>query len=348
MNGSCNKNKCQKIATKLAFWLTLAISVWGMFAFSVEPLIIQNTLLAEIFAFDVPGESILFTITTSIVVSYIFYFIVVYLPEKQKRENIRPYLTQTVYTLTREMSSIIGNVSRYTKTDNIYNLSKDEFVELVGSIQAGAILVQSQSNYEEYQYLNIAILNDINELFKGIETLEPYFIYLDTEIVSALVEVRRSRDLIGHSEFLANIHNNKRDRTLKCYAEPLFCLKKMSQVIHKANKSILKNNNEYPINSLEGSHIFDDKKIIDNFLSAYKMQFGEKVDVTVDINKSFINVICEAKGKLPVVHQFSNDFRTCTGHVIYLIISKVWRDNPALDKSKLKFSIPLEVEILRE
>lgn len=338
------KNKFRQLFN-FSFWGVLILSIWTLFATSTEPLIINNGILKLIFEFEFTGQSIIHNLAIGVVVSYIFYFIVVYLPEKKKQQDLKPLLKNKIYGIVRNISITIEYIDKYADSDiSIFDMKKDEFTEKVGGIPAGVILCENPSTTEMHDViqLNLKIHQDIITTLRLIDDLQSYMPFLDSECVALLSEIRYSKSL-STLDFLKNLNTEKiKNQHLNVISEYLYQMYDLSRTLQTLNKKILGCEKEYP-KSATCSRVFTGTQLVENFQKAYEQVYNFK-GVNVNINNKSI-IVTHKENQIEIYDIYDINYIYSDWFCIKSLLVKLWKEQPnnKFDRKNI-FYAPLKVE----
>lgn len=173
------------------------ISVYLIFASSSEPIIskIDSPFMYKVFVNSLSGNSIIFNLSMGILVSSIFYFIVVYLPERQKIKDIQPQLEQHISGVITRTWSLVSDVIKYSgKNLELDELTVDEFREACLLVNPKTITQNFHNNgVNSFQkHFGYACANNWNFILSNINDVMHFLPYVDTGIVKILNEIRSS------------------------------------------------------------------------------------------------------------------------------------------------------------
>jgi hypothetical protein len=134
--------------------------------------------------------NVLFNISMSYWVSYIFYVIVAYLPEEKKRTYVRKHVDALVKDIIKKNNSLKDNMKRHT--GNTANMDNDtDIINVMAQIQTNATapIVAYVSgitafNWKEYLELNnTQVIDKCNGLFVYMPYLEPELVLLLSDLI---------------------------------------------------------------------------------------------------------------------------------------------------------------------
>lgn len=185
---------------KIQHWLAigaLLVFIMFMFASSEAPLpsLFQNTPIEKLLVSRLAGNDIVFGLSMGIIVSSIFYLLVVYLPEKRKRLDIAPQIELHVTGVISRIRRIVSNIITHSGLEiNLETLTEDKFVEACGLVNpknvkqklsdGGSRFYQKNLGFGSYAQWELIQIN-INDIMHFLP-------YVDTGMVKILNEIRRS------------------------------------------------------------------------------------------------------------------------------------------------------------
>lgn len=105
----------------------ILISLWGLIASSGDPLFysVNNYFFVSLFLLE---NEVFFNISSGFFVSTIFYMMIVYIPQKIKKKEIRPAINKLIEDVIRKGELVIDSLDQHApsehkiKKDNNYNL----------------------------------------------------------------------------------------------------------------------------------------------------------------------------------------------------------------------------------
>ncbi|WP_394245992.1 hypothetical protein [Vibrio profundi] len=106
------------------------LSSIGVLVASTDPLlsVLQDTLIESILVNDFSGNSIIFNLSIGVLVSTIFYIMMVYIPEKRKQKQIDPTIFNLIEKLISSGSMVALEVSNQANASTRF-ASKKDFTE---------------------------------------------------------------------------------------------------------------------------------------------------------------------------------------------------------------------------
>lgn len=194
-------------ATILSAFLTLVTST--------DPIIkiLENTIFEPIFVNELSGNTIIFNLSIGFLVSFIFYVIVVFLPEKKKKKDLAPEIERNIEIVISRINSIVRDIHRNSGNSfDITNFTKEDFRIACMKINPKNIksnfhgqnmeIFEDDFGYKCFNNWNIA-LGKIDEIMR-------YLPFIDTELVKKLNEIRNSEFSLTYNE-LKNIKKMRND-----------------------------------------------------------------------------------------------------------------------------------------
>lgn len=130
-------------------------------------------------------------VLSSVIASYVFYFIVVHIPRVQDKGSLRPYLQKYIHAVIRDCFSQIKELSKEAGTNlNPNSFTRSELSEAFASINpySDAPLLVGYNDTKHvnwFQYL----LNYKTTTSKSIRRLLAQLLYLDADILATLVAI---------------------------------------------------------------------------------------------------------------------------------------------------------------
>lgn len=191
----------QKILNTV-FWFVEALAIFMMFKSSDEFVIpaFRNTQVENWLSEFSTGNAVIFNLSIGFVVSSIFYFVVVYLPDRRKRALVDPYIFERVeevigriHGLVREILLTAGqpnNNANFTNDNIIDACRKINPKEHISRFHNGpAHIFESHFGYKCFNHWMHAI-STIDDAFKFLP-------YLDAEIVHHFNRIRKCNFNLG-------------------------------------------------------------------------------------------------------------------------------------------------------
>lgn len=185
---------------KLPNWLFIGIvltSLVFMILSSEEPVIpfLQGTFVQSVLVSSLSGNEIIFSLSMGIVVSSIFYLIVVYLPEKQKKSDIVPQINQYISQVVSRSKGFVADVLKHSgKELDLKTLSEEEFLEACKSVNPTEITQKFHDGgagiFE--RHFGYACYNQWQLIEKNINDVMHFLPYVDTGVVKILNKMRSS------------------------------------------------------------------------------------------------------------------------------------------------------------
>jgi hypothetical protein len=190
----------ESLVRKFPKWLFLAlftISSLLVVISSSDPIVpfLENTFAQSLLVNSVTKNSILFNLSMGMVVSSIFYVIVVYLPEKQKLRDIQPQVEQYISgILTRSWSLVSETIKHSGKEYEVSLITEEQFLDACKSVNPQNIMKHFHNNGVSVfqQHYGYACANKWDFILKNINDVMYFLPYVDTGLVKILNEIRNS------------------------------------------------------------------------------------------------------------------------------------------------------------
>ncbi|NNN70726.1 hypothetical protein [Vibrio sp. 3-2(1)] len=166
---------------------------------STDPLVslFAGTVWEKVFVNSISGNGIIFNVSIGVFVSCIFYVIVVYIPDRQKKLDLAPelegHVVQTIeriYSIVRDINQVSSekfDLTDFTKSD-LKKACKSFNPNLVTNKFQGA---QGTPNFVERDF-GFKCANHWAFSIKGIDETMRYLPYVDTGLVKILNQIRNS------------------------------------------------------------------------------------------------------------------------------------------------------------
>ncbi|MBV7297024.1 hypothetical protein [Enterovibrio paralichthyis] len=180
---------------KFLFGLSICFSFLLILVASTDPILncLSGTFIEPLLVNSLSGNSIVFNLSMGILVSCIFYIIVVYLPERQKRKDLAPELDRHVASVIYRVYAIVRDVHYESqKSFDIAKFSEDEFRDACKSFNPKLILklFQGSGMQSVHRDFGFQCFNNWSFALKSIDEVMRYLPYVDTGLVKLLNEVR--------------------------------------------------------------------------------------------------------------------------------------------------------------
>jgi len=144
------------------------VSCFFAFAASNEPLAsyLNYDLLGYIFTKVMPVNGLICNFFLGVAVSYVFYFLVVFLPERRAKNHIKPILSKRVKKINDAVERMIRDISLVSGIELQYlNLDKNSLKEALSKVNSG-------SKHRSFKYSKLKInANGENYLVECCYTL---------------------------------------------------------------------------------------------------------------------------------------------------------------------------------
>jgi hypothetical protein len=190
----------QKLKRRIPSILLTALTVISLFLIlksSGDPIInpIENTIFEDVFLQFSYGNNIIFDISIGYLVSAIFYFIVVFLPDRRKNKDVEPYINSKVeevifslYALNRDIITTAG------KNYCFKTLKKEELIDACSLVnpKENKSLFHNGPNSVFEQHFGYKCFNTWSRITSNIDEAFRFLPYIDTELVFYFNEIRSS------------------------------------------------------------------------------------------------------------------------------------------------------------
>ncbi|MBM4923789.1 hypothetical protein HYO37_22260 [Vibrio parahaemolyticus] len=230
--------------SKYLFALAMIVSFLLILVASTDPLLncLRGTFLEPIFVNSLSGNSIVFNLSIGILVSCIFYIIVVYLPDQQKKNDLAPELEMHVASVISRIHSIVRDV--HTESQQMFditNFTETDFKEACKSFNPKLIQKQFHSGGTQIfqRDFGYQCYNNWSFALKSIDEVMRYLPYVDTGLVKILNEIRNCSFSITSPQ-LQNL-GQLRNTDMEAWAP---CIYKVHQLSYKLSKYYQKHVNE--------------------------------------------------------------------------------------------------------
>lgn len=191
--------------SKYLFTLAMVISFLLILVAATDPLLkcLRSTFLEPVFVNSLSGNSIVFNLSIGILVSCIFYIIVVYLPEQQKKNDLAPELEMHVASIISRIHSIVHDI--HTESQQMFdikNFTETDFQKACKSFNPKLIQKQFHNGATQIFQKDFGYQCYNNWIFalKSIDEIMRYLPYVDTGLVKVLNEIRNCSFSITSSQ----------------------------------------------------------------------------------------------------------------------------------------------------
>jgi hypothetical protein len=234
---------------RIIYLFLLFIAALLVLITSDEPIMpfLAGSPLEKLLTWNLTGKTILFNLSMGILVSAIFYFIVVYLPEAKKRKDIQPHLERHISGVLTRAWSLVPETVKHSK-ENFYvdSLTKDQFEISCKKVNPKSIQIRFHSNEEGNfeDHYGMSCFNHWSFIENHINEIMRFLPYVDTQLVKILNEIRNSNLSITISE-LRNIqrYNNS---TMEPWAECIYHVYDLARRLEKQYISIANKSYKHP------------------------------------------------------------------------------------------------------
>lgn len=166
------------------------VSLYGVVLFSNENLIFDNDFLKLLFVTSFYGSVTLYNICIGIFVSWIFYMFIVYWPEESRKKALLPEVREEIGNINHRINDFILKSITYLPF-NIYDLNREDAIKKLGKIKPKNILIETE--LDKFEDLLSVLRGIIQSTYKDIDRLQPFYQYIDNEIIKELFIFRNER-----------------------------------------------------------------------------------------------------------------------------------------------------------
>lgn len=185
---------------KIQHWLAigaLLVFIMFMFASSEAPLppLFQNTFIEKLLVSRLTGNDIVFGLSMGIIVSSIFYLLVVFFPEQRKKLDIAPQIELHVTGVISRIRRIVSNIITHSGIEiNLETLTEEKFVEACGLVNPKEVKQRFSDGGGRFfeNNLGFGCYGQWELIQININDIMHFLPYVDTGMVKILNEIRRS------------------------------------------------------------------------------------------------------------------------------------------------------------
>lgn len=198
--------KMKSNAYKILLNIIVLISSFIVIKTAESPLLIyKNSYLIQTVFTPFKSDNALYqAIFTGIIVSYIFYIIVVVLPDNRKSKNIDLVLNKEIGEVVFLACSILNSLIKQSNTKfQIRQLSRDRIINMCNSIRGDSTVknVVKNFNYDQYYY-NEYLVHQIVKLQTRIEVVLKINGLIDSQFLKLLYQLKESKLCVLHDSLL--------------------------------------------------------------------------------------------------------------------------------------------------
>ncbi|SUI93578.1 hypothetical protein [Shewanella morhuae] len=156
-----------------------------------------GTIWEYVFVNSISGNGIIFNVSIGVFVSCVFYIIVVFIPDRQKRSDLAPELDRYVAQTIVRIYAIVHDISQVSNEKfDIKDFTKSELMRACKSFNPKLVTHKFQGtqgipNFVERDF-GFRCANHWAFAIKGIDETMRYLPYVDTGLVKILNQVRNS------------------------------------------------------------------------------------------------------------------------------------------------------------
>lgn|SRR5690606_4018845 len=233
---------------RIIYVILLLISVIFVFISSEEEVatFLIGTPLERVFTGVLSGNTILFNLSMGIVVSSIFYLLVVFLPEKAKRRDIQPHLERHITgVLTRAHSLVSQTIQHSNENYEVSSITKEQFKVVCTKVNPKNIITTFTSDNGNFNaHYGVECFNNWSHIELHINEIMHFLPYVDTKIVKVLNEIRNSNLSLGISQ-LKKI-DTLRNNSMEVWADNIFDVYVLSENLERLWVEIVNKKFKHP------------------------------------------------------------------------------------------------------
>jgi hypothetical protein len=233
---------------RIIYVILLLISVIFVFSSSEEEIatFLIGTPLEAVFTGILSGNTILFNLSMGIVVSSIFYLLVVFLPEQAKRRDIQPHLERHITgVLTRAQRLVSQTIKHSCENYEISSITKKQFKIVCTKVNPKNIITTFTSDNGHFDaHYGVECFNNWSHIELHINEIMHFLPYVDTKIVKVLNEIRNSNLSLGISE-LKKI-DTLRNNNMEVWADNIFDVYVLSENLERLWLKIVNKKFQHP------------------------------------------------------------------------------------------------------
>ena len=220
---------------KIIYVVLLIISVVFVFISSEEEVatFLVGTPLEVIFTGALSENSILFNLAMGIVVSSIFYLLVVFIPEQAKKRDIQPHLERHIQgVLTRAWILVSETIKHSNENYEVLSITKQQFKAVCTKVNPKNITATLTSDNGHFSaHYGVECFSNWLHIELHINEIMRFLPYVDTKIIKVLNEIRNSNLSLGISELkkIDTLQNNN----MEAWADNIFDVYELSQNLER-------------------------------------------------------------------------------------------------------------------
>ena len=175
----------------IILWILTAVSIFLVIKTSNSPIIpiLRSTFIEKLFQQFYYDNSLLYDIAIGYLVSVIFYVIVVYLPEKQKQNDLRHLIDSRCETIIGTSHEIINSIIiRSGLPYNYRELTNEqlhEMCKLVNPKESAGIWKVGINAYKQLHF-GFSIFDKWSRIVKEVDEVFRFMPYVETGLVKKL------------------------------------------------------------------------------------------------------------------------------------------------------------------
>lgn len=155
---------------------------------------LKDTVFHAIFVNSLSGNSIIFNVSIGYIVSTIFYFIVVYLPERRKKKDLAPHVGEKIENIISRVNSLIaGIVKESGEILEVTSISKIQMKESCLKVNPKTMPPQQFHNGGVDMFTNhfgYSCFNHWQFVLSNIDEVMRFLPFVDTGIIAILNRIK--------------------------------------------------------------------------------------------------------------------------------------------------------------
>lgn len=178
--------------------ILFTVSIWAFISSSTENLVLNYLFIEYLFVNQLTGNSLYFNLSLGFIVSSIFYFLVSYLPERRRQNNLKPIVKDKLEEVLSKLNSLFTTITEYSSIDiKLESLNEDNFNKVCSNFEIKKDLNAGQLGSCEYpiegKYYSstpgVILLNNYFQFIEKMNNLkEIIHIYNDPELTAIFYE----------------------------------------------------------------------------------------------------------------------------------------------------------------
>lgn len=179
----------------ILLWILFLTSVFLVLKSSDEPIlsIFQNSIIESIFNQFTSGNTLINSISTGLIVSLVFYLIVVHIPKKRNQQDINPHLKEQCESIIFTSYIIINDISSKTELKyDFESLTKAQFEEICENVNPKGHFSTFHNGIGNLfeNHLGYKLFNNWTRVEHEIENLLRLLPYIETGLLKKIYDLK--------------------------------------------------------------------------------------------------------------------------------------------------------------